>query len=570
MSNETTALSVYSDENGYQYSLANLPPKDAPMIQEAEEEILQEMQVDSIIQNLENVARLMFIAYNALGGTTVQPQMSRLQKDYLNLMDQSGSTITTFRHKSEEICVLVLKAYNWLLKGKEGLAVKQFNKCAAAAEKMAQTAENLAAGFFELSEGAELALETAQKEQSLQYKEMDEQDKKLDEYEAGLRRCESLRDSLNEDVRFINQVYQDAKKKEREAFDMKKGVMITQIVTSCIGALIPSSDSLKQGGDGQVSEAQAQSSLEENEKKKTELDAQKEKAQNEASELESQKSGIEKEIADIQQKIEIENSVTARDEKEKADILGKHNAELQKKQNELKGVNERLAQTDSKLKNTEAILSQVAESINSLNRQLAAFADQARDDLQRAEDAMKDALEKKLDLEKQRRDNLASIQEFSAMIQSSVRLHKVAETAVQTLQVAIKCIKQVVVALTTAAKFWRSMEEYCKTLSDEGLGGEIKDLSDDMDMDERLKYYQDPMFTKEFLVYICRWAALYYVCEDYGRRNGKVREMVADNIMSSGSREMEWALAAELAGQMDASIRRQVESAHEVIGRLER
>lgn len=115
---------------------------------------------------------------------------------------------------------------------------------------------------------------------------------------------------------------------------------------------------------------------------------------------------------------------------------------------------------------------------------------------------------------------------------------------------------------------------YCKreykTLSEEGLGDEIKDLSGEMDMEERLDYYQSPMSIRGFLVYVCRWAALYYVCEGYGRRNGKVREMVADNILSSGIQEMEWALAADLAGQMDASIRRQVESAHEVIGCLER
>lgn len=173
-------------------------------------------------------------------------------------------------------------------------------------------------------------------------------------------------------------------------------------------------------------------------------------------------------------------------------------------------------------------------------------------------------------MEKQRRETLASIQEFTVLIQSSVRQENVAETAVQTLQVAIRCIKQVVVALATAAKFWRSMEDYCKNLATSGIVEEIADMEEaGISVEERVENYQSNLFKAAYLEYISRWAALYYVCDDYRERNNKVRNMVADNIMSSSSREEEWKMAGILAGEMKESIDEQVKESRKTTKELE-
>lgn len=570
MTDETKSLAVLTDETGYTYDLTCLPDQSSPLIAQASNEILQDMQVNSIIQNLENVSRLMFIAYNALAGTMVQSKMSRLQKKFLDLMDDSTQTITTFQSKSKNICTLVIQAYQWLLKGKEKMALNQFQKCANDAAAMADKAELLAAGFQALSDQSEEVLESTQDEQTLQYQKMDELKQQMEQYNASLKKCESLRDSLNEDIKDINQAYQDARKKEQSAFEMKKGLMITQIVTSCIGALIPSGRSIQNNASSQNSQAveNAQNSLNNSQKEQQQLSADQQSQQNTVDELSAKKETLKKEIQEIQQKIQIESSLTAREEEEKQANLNKYNQELAQKQQELNQIDAQLQAAQSKLENTSEKLSKVADSINRLNEQLSAYADQCRDDLEKAQQATEKALEKKLELEKQRRDTLASIEEFTVMIQSSVEQKNTAETAVQTLQMAIRCIKQVVVALTTAAKFWRSMEEYCRTLSDSGLGQEILELSQGLTEEERLEYYQDKDFMMAFLTYICRWAALYYVCEDYLNRAKTVRSMVADNITSSGSREEEWAMAGDLAKEMEVSIQEQVESSRQITAAL--
>lgn len=566
MTNESTELTVVI-KNGYQYNLSELPPMDSPAIAAAEEDILHGMQIDSIIQNLENVARLMFVAYNALGGTMVQAKMSGLQKKYLDLMDDSEQAIITFQHRSKEICVFMAKSYGWLLRGREKMAVAQFEKCASAAAEMAKKAEDLANGFRKLSDEAETVLESTQKEQALQYAKMDEIKKQIEQYNAKLKSYESTQQSLNEAIDEINDIYKEAKEKEKEAFDMKKGMMIVEGITSVIGAVIPCFTSMKGSAGAECSQAaqKAQEELAKNEQEKASLDTEKKKAADRLENLRKEAAALEKDIQDIQQKIEDEKAITAKEEDEKNAVIKACEEEKKEKEEALKEKQTEISEAEKDLESTEEKLNKVINAMNAVKKQLDAYNQQCADDYKRAQEAAREALEKKLEMEKQRRETLASIQEFTVLIQSSVRQENVAETAVQTLQVAIRCIKQVVVALATAAKFWRSMEDYCKNLATSGIVEEIIDMEEaGIPVEERVENYQEDMFKAAYLGYICRWAALHYVCEDYRRRNNKVRDMVADNIMSSSSREEEWKMAGILAGEMKESIDKQVEESKKI------
>lgn len=566
MTNESTELTVVI-KNGYQYNLSELPPMDSPAIAAAEEDILHGMQIDSIIQNLENVARLMFVAYNALGGTMVQAKMSGLQKKYLDLMDDSEQAIITFQHRSKEICVFMAKSYGWLLRGREKMAVAQFEKCARAAAEMAKKAEDLANGFRKLSDEAETVLESTQKEQALQYAKMDEIKKQIEQYNAKLKSYESTQQSLNEAIDEINDIYKEAKEKEKEAFDMKKGMMIVEGITSVIGAVIPCFTSMKGSAGAECSQAaqKAQEKLAKNEQEKASLDTEKKKAADRLENLRKEAAALEKDIQDIQQKIEDEKAITAKEEDEKNAVIKACEEEKKEKEEALKEKQTEISEAEKDLESTEEKLNKAINAMNAVKKQLDAYNQQCADDYKRAQEAAREALEKKLEMEKQRRETLASIQEFTVLIQSSVRQENVAETAVQTLQVAIRCIKQVVVALATAAKFWRSMEDYCKNLATSGIVEEIIDMEEaGIPVEERVENYQEDMFKAAYLEYICRWAALHYVCEDYRRRNNKVRDMVADNIMSSSSREEEWKMAGILAGEMKESIDKQVEESKKI------
>lgn len=568
---EKNELMKISDNSGYEYDLSVIPEYGTPLIKAASVEILQDMQVSSIIQNLENVGRLMFIAYNALSGTKIQSSMSRIQKKYLDLMDDSSQTITSFEQRSKEICKNVSDAYSWLLKGKEGMALKQFSKCAAAASEMADKAEALADGFKTLSDDAEVVLENTQTESALQYQKMDEIREQMQQYNAKLQKYQSLQKSLDKHIKDVNDAYQSAKEKENDLFDMKKGLMITQIVTSCIGAIIPSASSVKSSGESgkqQMADA-TQGSLQEKEAEQQNLSQKKEKQQTDLEQLKQKKAALEKEIQDLERNIEVEKGVTAREPQEKEENLRNYNDTLEQKKSELTKLDQQIKQAETTLNDIGDKLNVVNEVIGKLNEQLSAYAAACMDDYQRAQQATKKAFEEKLELEKQQRETLASIQEFTGLISASVAQKNVAETAVQTLGVAIRCIKQIVVALTTAAKFWRSMESYCRTLSDQSMGQVIKELSEELTLEERMEYYQDYDFKMTFLNYICRWAALYYVCNDYRMKSNKIRDMVAGNIESSSSREEEWKMAGELAEQMGMSVKLQVDESNAAISALE-
>lgn len=561
---------LVKDATGYEYDIAVLPAANAPLIKSASSEILQEMQVNSIIQNLENVSKLMFIAYNALSGTAVQSKMTGLQARYLTLMDESAQTITTFKSRSIEICKNVSKAYEWLIKGNEAMAVVVFEKCARSAEEMSSSAEKLADGFQSLSDDAVKVLQSTQDESALQYKKMDEVQKELGQYNANLAKCSQLRDSINEDIVEINNAYKRAVKAEDSARSMKKGLMITQIVTSCIGAIIPSVSSLagSQGGGSTAGQERLEKDIKMKQDEQGTLKKQQESEEAEKTALEEKLRMEEEAIAKLSQSIEVLKAKTAMEEDEREAEIAKAEAELKPHTDKRAQLEKDIAEKDKAVTTAKDAVDSAQKSIDNLNSQLQKLIASTEDELQRAEEATERALNAKLEMEKERRNTLASIQEFTALISAGIKQKNVAETAVQTLHVAIKCIKQVVVALKTASKFWKSMEVYCKTLSANGLGAEIKDLSQGLTLEEREEYYKDDDFKMVFLTYICRWAALYYVCDDYKKRSEKVRGMVADNIIASSTREEEWQQADRLAGEMKESIALQLADSREISSRL--
>ncbi len=322
---------------GSEYSLSKTPPNGSAMVEKMKADITQGLQVGDIVRNLKNISGMLFVAYNALGGTMMQSKVSGLQKDYLQLLDDSGTAITGFKNKSEEICIFVAKAYDWLTRGKESMAITQFDKCAKAAAVMAKTAEGLAARYITMSNQTEHVLEGTQDEQATQYKKMDEMKRQQDEFNAELASQEAMKAQLAQDIESINNVYEDARDREKEAYSTKKGLMITQAVIGCIGAILPFGKSVGGGGgqgSGQAS-AQAQKELDEKKQEETGLKQTLTAEQAALDELKKNREPVAAAVKELEQELAVEKGVTGKSEEEHAQAIADLETKLQQKQAEL-------------------------------------------------------------------------------------------------------------------------------------------------------------------------------------------------------------------------------------------
>lgn len=256
---------------------------------------------------------------------------------------------------------------------------------------------------------------------------------------------------------------------------------------------------------------------------------------------------------------------TAMDAEKKAAEVKKLTAQIETKENDLpamkRALAEKQAQADA-LSTHEADCTVAIEAangiLNNLNAQMQNLSDKSAQALQEAKNESKTLLKQKFELEKQNREMLSTMAKFARLIEGTTAQGNQAETAVQTLQVAVLCLKQIAVTLSNAALFWSSVERFCRKLAQSKLTEDIKDLAD-FTPEERLDEYRSPEFVLTLISYLCSWVALADVCDKYLDAARQSREQIQANIMRGYLPEESWKLAVEQAHELLDSVNAQIE-----------
>ena len=236
-------------------------------------------------------------------------------------------------------------------------------------------------------------------------------------------------------------------------------------------------------------------------------------------------------------------------------IIKGFNAEEKVKQAEQAKQDLKSSQEEAKAKKAvaeglAATFAELAKGIQQMQESAAAAAQSVRTE-------KLEYLNKKLEMEKQNREALASLAEMAEAIKNRNVEENVAATAVETLHVAIQALKKVVTALANAALFWRSMEDFCKRLSTPELANLIKDL-EELEPDDRVEGYKtDPEFMQTAVVYLAKWVALKEVCDEYVVATIRAREIVEGNIKAAPRIDEAKQQAPRLAAELLDTVQQQ-------------
>lgn len=587
-----TGLSFITDPNAHTivvcqesvketYALDTTPPPTSSIVLQSKKEILQKLQLETIISNLNNSAGLMFVAYNALAGTQLQSKMSGLQKDLLDLCQNCIVAVQDFESKSDDVMRYIVLTYKYLLKGKEDIALKQLIRCGQRASEMAAKSEELAAGFTTIAKSTEQVLESSQDEENKQYQRIQELQAQLRELDAKQESAKVKQEELVNQITEMQQLYDDAKSREEKEDKRQFALGIVSAVTSAIGSGVAAYVSVTNplakavssisSSDSKTSEANPEDinklvkqndiakvaaeklSREAQEKSDAYMTAQKEAdaavadantahadAEQKASLAKDSVDETVKKAAEDAKNLASEKLKTAEEKKNKADELQK-DADAAKK----------LASD----KNAEA--AGLAAALAEVSKSTAKMQEQASNAAASIQQEKLDYMNKKLEMQKESREALAALAEYAKLIENTNVSSNMASTAVETLHVAVRSLKQIVTALATAALFWRSMEQYCQNLSKSKLVEEIDDYKD-MEINERLEEYSDPAFMYTLVLYLGHWVALNEVCKDYLTAVNEAYVQVTNNINSAPSVEQAWNDAPKLAKNIFDSVQNQI------------
>lgn len=556
-------------ENGIteSYIIDSEPVATSTLVLKGKEEILHEMNLDNVLINLERAGDLMFVAYNGVAGAKggqIQAKMSGLQKTLADLCNDCVLAMQMYEKESIEVLGYLIKTYSWLLKGQEEIAIKQLIRCEGSAKKMADESEKLADRFDAIAKTTEEVLEATQTEQGAQNEKRQEMEKQLKDLEAETKRVKKLHEEIAAQAQEIQELYNEAKQREESESNKTLILGITSAITSAVGAGVagymaasnPIGSMISKAGTSTTGTSTPESAelqklgqgLKDIEAKADKANKDAADAEKEAEEAKKKASKADEEAASAKKK-SIEASEAAEKDPakiEKADVAAKlakdmadqaeklkKEAEESKKTAETKraaadGVNSAMKDLSDKLSKMQEASSKVAESVRSEKMQL---------------------LTQKLDLQKQNREALAAIAEYAERVKNTSVEKGIAESAVESLHLAIRALKQIVTSLLNASLFWRSMEQYCRSLSESKLKEQIDDVKD-LDLQERQEFYFSKEFALTTVLYLARWKALQIICSDYLAAANKARNKVLTNINEAPTIEESHRLAPILAEQM--------------------
>ena len=164
-----------------------------------------------------------------------------------------------------------------------------------------------------------------------------------------------------------------------------------------------------------------------------------------------------------------------------------------------------------------------------------------------------------MQLQAEQREALGSIAEYAEQMKKADLDTEAAKSAVDSLQQAVTALKQIVTILETAKLFWEMMAAACKRVASPTIRQDI-DLFKDDPPEERLKEYARDEFKLSLLQLAWRWCALKVIADEYRVAVAKAHEEVANTINKAPSIEDAKKLAPALGAKLALDINKEMQA----------
>lgn len=514
------------------------PPDGSNFIKAMRKEVLENLELSSIIRNLDRTNELLFVVACGVAGAkdiTLSGKIAKLQYELARACSKSSLTMLTIRDSSSEIIDTCHAAFRWIYRNppREERMLAFLARCADHADKMAKEATDLATVFDGLSSQCQDALTS-----TLDAREVEEQARQAAitrrrEFEAKDDGAKTARNELKTAIEDMQRQVDDAAAAQAKAEDRAFGLAITSAITSTISsgvqafAAINSAPALAganlasavaegvRGNSGQSKAAEAQKPAETAKPAEAAKPAEPAKAADATAPADASKaaSGEPAKAADPAT-APAGGAAKPGDGTTKAAAAG-----------------------------VAAAAATASKQTDEMSQSYDAIAKRAADEKRHLQDLL-------FDMKKQQREALQQIAEYAKLIENSKADTKFAETAVECLQQAVAALKQVVTALLNASFFWGLIAKACRKLADDKtIKTQVEMIAKDSP-EERLQEYQDKYFINDLGKLMGRWYALKLIADEFSQAVLKTTADINQTISRSPTIEEARKLAPELGKKL--------------------
>lgn len=543
--NDEKKLVVEVEGKSECYDLTKSMNENALIVREEKQDILHQMDLPTVIFNLNNTIDLLNISYHAVYGFPEQSRVFSLQKVVMDLNDKGIIVVTGFKDQAALIVAELEGVYKWLMKGLESMAINKLERFANIAAGMSEQAEEMANGYQSAAANTASVLEKVMDQNASQIEKQAELVKMQKELEAAQESVEALQTSVEERLKNLEREYNRLVKVDEDERDHKRTMDIMGAVFGLLGTAVSVvSDAVGSHAGGMF-------------KGKSQSREDYDRVEQDKKELESQIREAEEEIKRLEEEVkELSKKKDSAEGTEKEELIKKFNDTKTK----VSEAREKKADLECKKEEARKTLDRLGSALGKQGEQIQKDASADGGESQTRAAQMSEIYSEIMNLEKQKTEQVGLLAKYAKQMEATVIDQNATEAAVQSLILATSCMKKTVVSLKNIAFFWSSMERSCRALANNSLKEDIKALQS-VDKADRIEAYQSPEIMYPIASYMAKWVAVLSISGEYLAAAEKTRDHLNDTVANSDSLKSpkeHWDLASRLAGEVGDSLMKQV------------
>ena len=564
--------------NGVVYDLVNAPEYTDALVVQQKEDLLLQIDLNELNDNLYLSVELLYVAYNGVAGAQggkLQAEINSIMGDLALLCNQCIGTMSAFKDETANIINQLGQTYKYLIAGKENLAIIKIRNCGASSSKMAAKATELSTKFTELQVRSVATRSNTILEEASENDKKVAAQKAIEELNAKSKTEKVNQEELVAQVAEVQTLYDDAKSREEEASKKSLILGITSAICGAVGAGLGAFAAAKNPVGSAISSMNNQNANAQNtaqtEAAQKDADAKKAKADEANAQVQdaNDKLTIAKNnlTAYMREKAESENEISIIEQVDEATRTQAQKNNLETLKTSLTAKIKSVTDTDAEItrlngivttatktsKDNLAAYGAAAAALQNISGKMDSMATAAATAEQSISQEKMTYLNKKFDLEAQKRKSLVAMSEFAENIKNSEIVKGNATVSVNSLHAAVEALGKIIGTLTNASLFWKQMADFCSKMLESGFQKDINDLLDPtngLSLKDRVTEYQDTALMFTFLKYMCQWVALNGLSAEYLVSASNAQKKCVQNLAQSPTIDEARLRAPELAKSM--------------------
>ncbi|KAG5186212.1 hypothetical protein JKP88DRAFT_260956 [Tribonema minus] len=520
-------------QSNVSYSLVAVPDKNSPWVTEAKEDVLQNVHLNTLMNDLDRAGDMMFLAYCGVQGTQLSSNVANRQFDLAELCQESSLTMIKLRDGSNNVVQYLIGAYRHLLEGQEDAAITKVKRCAGIAERMATSCDELASEYKklrDLTRGDSTAARQAVTDQV-------ELQKELGKARVAMEAQSASKKAMREDIeKQLKDVAEDIERETKRADVAAGRAHAASIVNAIAGAIGAGLGGAMAGlgnamagiggaavggpamlfGRNRNPDSQA---MDPTPSDSAGIPSELPETQHHAAaarkleELQGAKDQAEVDAHVAAQKVDSCRTVLLEAQAAgSASAVQTATADLATAQREQEIARVKHEQAVSKVDGAQQALTAAAEALrhamSAVREDVANVSNRAADEAAAANAQRRILLSYKRELVQELKNNaaLGEIAGLTARLSAHVEEKAVAQSTQAALEMACWAFDNIYVALLDATTFWRGMQRCCESLAKPAVlecAGDIQLFNSDRQA--RIEAYTRPEFVHLAISHLVQW-----------------------------------------------------------------